>query len=579
MSVFDIIVSVLTLLGSLCLFLFGIKMLSDSLQRVAGNKMRSILYKMTSNRFKGVITGFLITTVIQSSSASTVMVISFVNAGLMSLTGAIGVIMGANIGTTVTAWIISILGFKVSMFKLSLPLMGICLPLLFSKNEKNKSIAELVIGFGLLFIGLQFLQDNLQSIFVGDGSPDSVPRALEFVSSCTNGGFGSILLFVFIGMIITMLIQSSSAAMALTLTLCFTGLMPFECAAAMVLGQNIGTTITANIAALVGNNSARRAALAHLLFNVFGVILALIFFNPSLRIIDSFMQTSSGVSVLNGNLSDPNVRVAITIALSIFHTVFNVANTLILIWFTDQIAELVIWMIKDKDSDEEFRLKYISQGLVNTSELATIQAKKEIVFMAQRVQTMIEMLPNLLLETHEKEIENLSARMQKYEEISDRMQLEITKYLVNIPQHGEMSKAVSNRVMAMLKIIDDIERIGDRCYQFYKVIVFKNQKRIKFTTIMNDDLLRMIDTVDKASNNMINNLSDDYHSISMTKGNLIEQQINAIRDELKNKNAEMLKNNYDEFTVCNVFSELFSTCERTGDIIQNVNESIATCKD
>lgn len=579
MSVFDIIVSVLTLLGSLCLFLFGIKMLSDSLQRVAGNKMRSILYKMTSNRFKGVITGFLITTVIQSSSASTVMVISFVNAGLMSLTGAIGVIMGANIGTTVTAWIISILGFKVSMFKLSLPLMGICLPLLFSKNEKNKSIAELVIGFGLLFIGLQFLQDNLQSIFVGDGSPDSVPRALEFVSSYTNGGFGSILLFVFIGMIITMLIQSSSAAMALTLTLCFTGLMPFECAAAMVLGQNIGTTITANIAALVGNNSARSAALAHLLFNVFGVILALIFFNPSLRIIDSFMQTSSGVSVLNGNLSDPNVRVAITIALSIFHTVFNVANTLILIWFTDQIAELVIWMIKDKDSDEEFRLKYISQGLVNTSELATIQAKKEIVFMAQRVQTMIEMLPNLLLETHEKEIENLSARMQKYEEISDRMQLEITKYLVNIPQHGEMSKAVSNRVMAMLKIIDDIERIGDRCYQFYKVIVFKNQKRIKFTTIMNDDLLRMIDTVDKASNNMINNLSDDYHSISMTKGNLIEQQINAIRDELKNKNAEMLKNNYDEFTVCNVFSELFSTCERTGDIIQNVNESIATCKD
>ncbi|MDR2084217.1 MAG: Na/Pi cotransporter family protein [Bacteroidales bacterium] len=571
MNTFDIITLILQLAGSLCLFLFGIKMMSDSLQKVAGSKMRSILYRMTSNRFKGVCTGFLITTVIQSSSASTVMVISFVNAGLMSLTAAISVIMGANIGTTVTAWLISLLGFKVSMATISLPLMGVALPFLFSKKDKQRSIGELIIGFGLLFIGLEFLKSSIPDI-------QSNPETFGFLSNWTGKGYFSIILFVFIGSLLTIILQSSSATMALTLVLCFNGVLPFECGAAMVLGENIGTTITANIAALVGNISARRAAFAHFIFNFFGVVWMLLLFYPFLHAIDFFIEKSSGVSAF-GDPNNPDVRLAIPIALSIFHTTFNIINTSILIWFTKSIAKFVSWIIRDKNTDETFRLKYISQGLMNTSELATIQAKKEIVFMAQQTKKMIVMLPDLLIVDNEKELKQLGDKMQKYEEISDRMLLEISKYLASITKHSEVSSAVSDSIIAMLKIIDEIERIADRCYQFYRVITFKFKNKIKFDENVTKELLVMSEYIEEAFLNMLNNLSEDYHKIDLSPGNIIERKINDKRDELRTINAGMLRNNEIEFNASNSLNEIFSTYERIGDIIQNVNKSIATVTD
>jgi phosphate:Na+ symporter len=553
------------------MFLFGIKMMSDSLQKVAGSKMRSILYKMTSNRFKGVFTGFLVTSVIQSSSASTVMVISFVNAGLMSLTAAISVIMGANIGTTVTAWLISLLGFKVSMATISLPLMGLGLPFLFSKKDKQRSIGELIIGFGILFIGLEFLKSSIPDI-------QSNPEFFNFLGNLTDKGFWSILIFVLIGTLLTIILQSSSATMALTLVLCFNGVLSFECGAAMVLGENIGTTITANIAALVGNISARRAAFAHTLFNLIGVIWMLIIFFPFLHAVDYFIVKLTGVSAFG----DPNseaVRVAIPIALSIFHTSFNLINTFILIWFTDSIAKFVTWVIKDKNTDESFRLKYITQGIMNTSELATIQAKKEIVFMAQQTNKMIEMLPELLTTDNEKDLKPLGIKMDKYEEISDRMLLEISKYLASITKNSEVSAAVADRIIAMLKIIDEIERIADRCYQFYREISAKVTNKISFTENVTKELLVMVEYTQEAYNNMTKNLSEDYHKINLVPGNNIEKKINEQRDELRTMNAEMIRNNQISFEASSSLNEIFSTYERIGDIIQNVNKSIATVKE
>jgi len=336
MEIVTTIGKILTLIGSLGLFLYGMKIMSEALQKVAGGKMRQILAVMTNNRFKGALTGFLVTTTIQSSSATTVMIVSFVNAGLLSLIAAVGVIMGANIGTTVTAWIISLLGFKISLSFLSLPLIGISFPFFFSKNSLKKSWGELIIGFAILFIGLQFLKESVPDI-------NNNPGILNFLSSFTDLGYISILIFVIIGTILTVIIQSSSATMALTLVMTYNGLIPFELAAAMILGENIGTTITANIAAFVANISAKRAARAHFIFNTFGVIWMLIVFHPFLRVIDHFMQHYHSISILSTDLSKVDyetIKQEYPIALSIFHTSFNILNTLMLIGFASLIAKI-----------------------------------------------------------------------------------------------------------------------------------------------------------------------------------------------------------------------------------------------
>ncbi|MBN1820203.1 MAG: Na/Pi cotransporter family protein, partial [Prolixibacteraceae bacterium] len=366
------IIDLLKLLGSLGLFLYGMKLMSESLQRVAGSRMRNILAALTSNKFRGVFTGLLITSVIQSSSATTVMLVSFVNAGLLTLGESIGVIMGANIGTTITAWLISVLGFKVNISFLVLPLIGISLPLLFSKNNRKNNWGSVIIGFAIIFIGLDFLKSSAPDIH-------NNPEMLEFFTRYSDFGFGSVLIFLFIGTCLTMIIQSSSAVMALTLVMCFNGWIPFEMAAAMVLGENIGTTITANLAALVANTSAKRAAMAHLMFNVIGVFFVLIFYYPFLHLVEFISLKAGLMSPFETASQTPQQTAeAIPVALSIFHTTFNVLNTSVQIWFVRIIEKIVVFIVRKKDDDEEFRLRYINIGLLSTMELSIIQAKKEI---------------------------------------------------------------------------------------------------------------------------------------------------------------------------------------------------------
>ena len=379
---FSIIGKILTLVGSLGLFLYGMKLMSEALQKVAGGRMRQILAAMTNNRIKGVLTGVLVTTTIQSSSATTVMIVSFVNAGLISLVASVGIIMGANIGTTITAWIIALLGFKVSLSFLSLPIIGLSFPLFFSKNSLRRSWGEFLIGFAILFIGLQFLKESVPNI---DGSQG----ALNILSSFTDLGFLSILIFIFVGTLLTVIIQSSSATMALTLVMAYNGLISFELAAAMVMGENIGTTITANLAALVANVSAKRTARAHLMFNMFGVGWMLLVFPSFLKGINMFVHHRHGVSILDTDISQSEfeqVKGLYPIGLAIFHSSFNILNTILLFGFAPFIAKVATKMVPDRgDDDEEFRLKFINAGLFSTSEISIIQAQKEIAMFGERI--------------------------------------------------------------------------------------------------------------------------------------------------------------------------------------------------
>lgn len=553
------IVEVLTLLGSLGIFLFGMKLMSESLQKVAGEKMRSILEAMTSNRFKGILTGFLITAVIQSSSATTVMVVSFVNAGLLSLIESVGVIMGANIGTTVTAWLISILGFKVKMSAIAIPLIGLSFPLLFSKNTKRKSWGELVIGFSLLFIGLEYLKQTVPDI-------KSNPEILSFLGNYIDMGYISLLMFLFVGTMLTILIQSSSATMALTLVLCFNGLISFEMAAAMVLGENIGTTITANLAALVANVSAKRAARAHFLFNAFGVIWILILFYPFIRLINWFIIETGAESPMTNSASIP-------IALSVFHTGFNISNVLILNWFAPFIVRIVERMVPDKETDEEFRLKYINIGTVSTSELSILQARKEINVYAERIINMYGFVQKLLEAEKDKKFVKWFEKIEKYEEISDRMEVEIANYLAKIAE-GELSGSGSRRIRAMFEIIDDIESIADSCYTLAKTLQRKKDGKIEFTEKIVLKIQKMFELVDTALKEMVKNLSVDYSDINPDRAKKLEDEINNYRNQLREEHLLNIKAGKYKYKTGVIYSELFSVAEKLADYIINVSEAI-----
>ncbi len=553
------IVDFLTLIGSLGIFLYGMKLMSESLQKVAGDKMRSILTAMTSNRVKGIFTGFLITAIIQSSSATTVMVVSFVNAGLLSLVESIGVIMGANIGTTVTAWLISILGFKVHMASIAIPLIGIGFPFLFSKNTKRKSWGELVIGFSLLFIGLGYLKDSVPDI-------KSNPEILHFLGNYTDLGYISLLLFLGVGTLLTVIIQSSSATMALTLVLCFNGIISFEMAAAMVLGENIGTTITANLAATIANVSAKRAARAHFIFNVFGVVWILILFYPVIKFINWLVVDMGSPSPLTNSASIP-------IALSIFHTTFNVMNTFIMVWFVGLIEKIVIKMVPDKDSDEEFRLKYINIGMVSTSELGILQARKEIYVYGERVVRMFSFVKDLFSSVKEKKFEKLAKKIEKYEEICDRMEVEIADYLAKVSE-GELSESGSLKIRGMFEMIDNIESIGDSCHNLEKALIRKKEAKIEFPQDITENILKMFGLIDKALDEMLNNLDKDYGSVDITKAYEIETEINNFRNYLREDHIKNIKSKKYKYKAGVLYNELFSTCEKIGDYVINVSESI-----
>jgi len=550
----------LKLIGALGFFIYGMKVMSEGIQKVAGQKMRQILAAMTSNRFFGVFTGFLITCLLQSSSATTVMTVSFVNAGLLSLTQSIGVIMGANIGTTITGWLISIFGFKVKIAAIALPIIAVAVPMMFSSRSSFKSWAEFLIGFALLFLGLNELKNSVPDL-------KNNPEVLAFLSGYADMGMLSLLMFVGIGTLLTVIVQSSSAAMALTLVMCNEGWVPFDIAAGMILGENIGTTITANLAALVANVHAKRAARAHLIFNIFGVVWMLFSFRWFINGIDSYMTSTHGISPMED-------AEAVPIALSLFHTTFNILNVLLLVWFVKPIEKAVIKMVPSKgDVDEQFHLDYISTGMMGTPELSLLEAKKEVEKFGRIDKKMLGFVKQLLQTTEKKEANQLFIRIKKYEDITDRMEVEIADYLLKVSEQ-ELSKNASLRVRSYLSIIADLERTGDILYQMSKNIERKLDEKTWFTPEQRNNLLDMFSLLEKAFDTMLENLNSDFDQVSIEKANLLEAEINKRRNELRKQHfMSMEKGDYNIKSGL-IYTDLFSSCEKVGDQVINVTEAV-----
>ena len=556
------LIDLLNLLGALAFFIYGMKIMSEAIQRVAGSKMRQILRSMTSNRFKGVLTGFLITGLVQSSSATTVLVVSFVNAGLLSLIESIGVIMGANIGTTITAWLISIIGFKVKIDAYALIIIAFAFPLLFFSKDKIKTWGEVFIGFALLFMGLAYLKDAVPDL-------KSNPDLLAFLSEYSNLGFLSTLLFVGIGTIITVVVQSSSAAMALTLVMANNGWIPFELAAAMVLGENIGTTITANLAALVGNVHAKRAAFAHFIFNVFGVIWIVILMQPFVAAIGSYVAYQTGMS------PETNPE-AIPIALSVFHTAFNIINTLILIWFVKYIAQIVTRVIKAKGDDaDEFKLEYIGTGLLNTAELSLEEAQKETASFGNVIQKMSGVLGDLLSEPKAKKQRKLFKKMKKMEDATDHLEEEIVKYLTKVSD-GTLSSEASTRVTSLLSIVNDMERIGDVFYQMSRDFEtkYEDSKAETFTKKQVASLSEMYKLLNEAINVMVKNLNSTYKNVSIEEALDYELAIDKMRNKLRKEHTKHMQDKNFNNRIGALYQDLFQSMEKIGDHVINVTESI-----
>ena len=552
------------LVGALGFFIYGMKVMSDGIQKVAGSKMRSILSKMTSNRFLGIATGFMITALLQSSSATTVMIVSFVNAGLLTLVESIGVIMGANVGTTITAWLISLLGFKVKISAIALPIIAIGFPMMFSSKSSIKSWAEVLIGFALLFMGLDELKHAVPNL-------KENPEFLGFLASYADMGIFSTLLFIGVGTILTLVVQSSSAAMALTLVMCYEGYIPFELAAAMVLGENIGTTITANLAAMVGNVHAKRAARAHLIFNVFGVVWMLFAFQIFIANIDTYMINNMGLSPLNFDMENP---VAIPLGLSIFHTTFNILNMLFLVGFVPLISRIVIKMQPSKgEMDEEFHLEHIGGGLMQTGELSVLEANKEVTKFGNITTRLFDMIPELLKETDIKKFNNLMARIRKYEDITDRMEVEIANYLAKASQ-VEISDSASVKVRSMISMINDMERIGDICYQLSITIERKREQKAYFTPELRTNLEEMISEVQKAMVIMNKNLNSSYSQVLIAEADEAELAINKMRNQLRKKYLQNIEKGEGKIQTGMIYNNLIHSLEKVGDHIFNISEAI-----
>ena len=568
------ILQIFTLLGALGMFLYGMNQMSSGLQKAAGDRLRGLLSAMTSNPFKGVLTGLGITSVIQSSSATTVMVVSFVNAGLLTLAQAIGVIMGANIGTTVTAWLVSWLGFKADISVLAVPLM--LLGFLFSNSKKNqrRNIGELIVGFCLLFLGLSFMKESVPDL-------NETPQVLEFVRSWAGHGFASVLIFLVFGTVLTLVLQSSSATMAITLIMLSMGFIPFNMACAMVLGENIGTTITANIAASVGNTQAKRAAMSHTIFNVFGVIWALIFFRPFLALVGSIIEmfglpnpAAEGFAVSGQNTPDAT---AALYGLSMLHTLFNTINTLILVWFTKFIEKIVVWMLKTPKNQESeaFRLKYISAGPLATPELATEQAFNEIIHFAQISRNGLGYVKAAIRATDEDEFDQMRAKLVKYEEISDRIEYEIATFL-NAVSAGDISAETSSRIKAMYKIIGELESLGDSGESISRILSRKNIHSKVFDENMLRSLGNMADAVESAYDAMIENLSSAHGGTLEEISNAYnaEDRINNIRNYLRDNEIENIESGRTNYQTSVYYMDIIGELERMGDYMINISQTL-----
>ena len=586
------------------MFLYGMKIMSEGLQKIAGDKLRNVLSAMTANRVKGVLTGFLITAIIQSSTATTVMVVSFVNAKLLSLAQAIGVIMGANIGTTLTAWIISFFGFKVDMGILAIPFIGLCIPLIFSKHNNRRYIGEFIMGFALLFLAIAYLKNSVPDL-------QSHPEILSFIQSYTSMGFGSVVLFMLIGTLLTIILQSSTATIAITIIMCTKGWVPLEIATAMVLGENIGTTITANIAAIGANVQAKRAAFAHFIFNIFGVcwMLAVFFYFTDLvswlvtkygpgnpNELFSYLNTLSPEIIdqvtSNQKLTDPgliaiqqkimSLQVSVSYSLSLFHTLYNIVNVLVMIWFVNVYVKICTFVIKPKNvnEEEEFQLKYISSRMFSTSELSLIQAKQEIALYGKRVQRMFGIVKDLYTEEDSDKFLKTYGRIEKYEEISDRMEIEIANYLTRVLE-GRLSSYSKENVRLMLRTISEIESVADACNNIAKAIKRRNDGKSKFTDIQNNSIDHLFSICDNALERMNELLDKSEQEISkddLAISSNIEHEINNYRNKLKNDNIENIDAKKYTYQDGIYYMDIVSECERLGDYVINVAQAVVKGK-
>ena len=569
------ILQIFTLLGALGMFLYGMNLMSSGLQKAAGERLRGFLSAMTSNPFKGVMTGLGITTIIQSSSATTVMVVSFVNAGLLTLAQAIGVIMGANIGTTVTAWMVSWLGFKADISVLAVPLMLLGFLFSNSKIDKRKNIGELIVGFSLLFLGLSFMKDSVPDL-------RETPQVLEFVSSWSAHGFGSVLLFLAFGTILTLVLQSSSATMAITLIMLSMGWIPFEMACAMVLGENIGTTITANIAASVGNTEAKRAAMSHTIFNVFGVVWALILYKPFLRLVGTITENLFGLPnpAAEGFVVTDSTSAEGTAALyglSMLHTLFNLTNTLLLVWFTKWIAQAVSWIVPTPKNQEKevFRLKYISAGPLATPELSVGQAFEEIISFAKISKNGANYAQNAINEADTDKFEELRSKLVKYEEISDRIEYEIATFLNRISAE-EISESTSLKIKSMYKIIGELESLGDSGETISRILSRKNIHNKKFDADIIKNLNAMADAVNAAYDVMIENLTAAHKGelTNISNAYNAEDRINTLRNNLRDAVIENIENDGKNYQTSVYYMDIINAYESMGDFMINVSQDL-----
>ncbi len=582
------VIDFLSLLGSVCMFLYGMKVMSEGLQKVAGDRLRNILGIMTRNRVTGVLTGVLITALIQSSSASTVMVVSFVNAGLMSLAQAMAVIFGANVGTTATTWIISAFSFEVNISDYSILLLAAGVPMMFMKKSAYKSMGEFLVGFCFLFMGLDLISTYVPNL-------QENPDMLRFVTNYTTLGYGSVLIFFTLGIVFTMIAQSSAATFAITLIMCSQGWISFELGCAIILGGNIGTTITPVLASLSGNLAAKRTAMGHVLFNVLGSLAVLCCFHPFTELVADITTACDGINPLS--ISDAQeagmrgttllderggmtarAQSCIAFGLAMFPTVFNAVNLMIMIWFTKLYVKVVCWIMptRHKEDEEEFVLKYIGRGLLSASELNITQAQKEILLYGQRVERMIGMAKKMIhLEMKDEEYQPTFDRIEKYEEISDRMEMEIGTFLNRVAE-GRLSPEGKMRVAGMLRIVSEIESIADGCYNVAKTLNRKNQIHVEFNDGVLKEIDRMYDLVSEAMTNvlgLLEELETPENSRIVAAYNK-EREINNLRNNLRDGNIFNINNKEYDYQEGIFFMDLIGEAEKLGDYMLNVVEGV-----
>ena len=578
----ETLLNVLSVLGGLAMFLYGMALMSEGLQKSAGDRLRAFMAKMTSNAFKRVLTGTVVTCLVQSSSATTIMVVSFVNAGLLTLGNAIGVIMGANIGTTLTAWITS-LGFSVNIALFAVPVMALGYLMSCTKKSALKNLGQFLMGFAIMYVGLTFMKDCANAVL---GEYQS--GMMNFFASINGFGFGSILLFLIAGAVLTIVLQASSATMAITMLLAASGLIDFKLAVAMVLGENIGTTITANIAAAVANTSAKRAARAHTIFNIVGVIWVLAVFPPIVRLICYIMEGLNFYNpmeasrqlalVANGGAeATPELietyKNSLLYGIAMLHTLFNVTNTLILIWFTPLIEKAVVWLVKEpKGETKVFRLKYISGGPLSTAELSISEAQQEIIHFAEICRNGFGYIRQAINEQDPDKFDTLNEKLIKYEEITDRIEFEIASYLNDVSKN-EISEDAADEIKAMYKIIGEMESLGDSGEAIGRILKRKNAHNKVFDKTILDRLNKMMDLVQKSYDVMIQNLKDHDNLRDISNAENCEYNINECRNHLREEHIVNIESNSYNYLTGVYYMDVLSELEKIGDFMINISQA------